>query len=412
METILHIARQPILDKNENIFAYELLYRDASLNANITNDRHATVTVLSNVLNKFGVKNILGKYKAFVKADKKFLMHDVVLCIPKEYFIFALQSDIELSESLEQKITELHNSGYVLAINDTLFTEEILNKFSNILKYISYIKIDINTPKENIEILNNYNIKIIFTKVETYTMYDKAIELNGDYVQGYYFSKPKILKQEKFDPDNIKAINLCNYLMDDSSIEQIVNEFENSHAISLQLLKFVNSGSLKFKNNISSIRQILMTMGKEQLTKWLMLMVYSANDNTGAKIDKSPLMQLMKSRTNLMVEISKQIKDHNIEDFSSKVYLLGVVSLLDTLFNVDSDTILDELNIDSEIKEALNKNDGILSEIYIFAKNLEKFDIKSVEEFCAKYDIKAGSLERLTFEIIQSSNEFENSNVS
>jgi c-di-GMP phosphodiesterase len=90
MHSNLYIARQPILDKYDNIFAYELLYRDSKQSSNIKNDRHATVTVLSNVLNKFGVKNLLGDNKAFVKADKKFLMHDVVFYIPKEHFIFAL----------------------------------------------------------------------------------------------------------------------------------------------------------------------------------------------------------------------------------------------------------------------------------------------------------------------------------
>ncbi|MEA2091747.1 MAG: diguanylate phosphodiesterase, partial [Campylobacterota bacterium] len=138
MNSNLYIARQPILDRYDNIFAYELLYRDSHQRSNIKNDRHATVTVLTNVLNKFGVKNLLGDYKAFVKADKKFLMHDVVFYIPKEYFIFALQANMDISELLEQRIMQLHSMGYALAINDVILTKDILDKFSNILKYISY----------------------------------------------------------------------------------------------------------------------------------------------------------------------------------------------------------------------------------------------------------------------------------
>ena len=45
----------------------------------------------------------------------------------------------------------------------------------------------------------------------------------------------------------------------------------------------------------------------------------------------------------------------------------------------------------------------------MFAKNLEKFDIKAVEDFCDKYNIETEELEKLTFEVIQSANEFENS---
>ena len=110
-----------------------------------------------------------------------------------------------------------------------------------------------------------------------------------------------------------------------------------------------------------------------------------------------------------MVEVSKQIKNSDVNDLSSKVYFVGVVSLLDTLFNVSIEVILDELNIDTEIKDALTDKAGVLGEIYEFAKNLEKFDIKAVEDFCDKYEIKTEELEKLTFDVIQSANEFEHS---
>ncbi len=409
MNSNLYIARQPILDRHDNIFAYELLYRDSYTSSNIKNDRHATVTVLSNTLNKFGVKNLLNGYKAFIKADKKFLMHDVVFYIPKEYFIFSLQANMKLTDSLEKRVVELYRMGYILAINDTIFTQSILDKFSNILKYISYIKVDINTPRENLEILKDIDIKIIFTKVETHEMYDKAIECDAKFVQGYFFSKPKVLEQEKFDPNSLKAVNLCNYIMSDASINEIVKEFENNHAISLQLLKYVNSGAFHFRHNISSIRQILTLMGRTPLTQWLMLMVYSTNGSHNDQNRETPLMQLLKSRTNLMVEVSKQMHDSHAEEFSAKVYLLGVLSLLDTLFHVEMDVVLNELNIDDEIKEALKGDGKKLSEVYMFAKNLENFNIKEVEDFCDKYDIDTDSLEKLTFEVIQNANNFEGS---
>ncbi len=409
MNSSLYIARQPILDKYDNIFAYELLYRDTSKSSNIIKDRHATVTVLSNVLNKFGVKNLLGNHKAFVKADKKFLTHDVVFYIPKEHFIFALQANMELTEVLEQRIVQLYEMGYILAINDVLLTQEVLDRFSNLLKYITYIKVDITTPEEKLEILKNYDVEVIFTKVETREMYEKAIKFNCNYVQGYFFSKPKVLEQEKFDPISLRAINLCNYIMSDASIDEIVDEFENNHAISLQLLKFVNSGSFHFRNKISSVRQILTLMGRTPLTQWLMLMVYSTNSSSSNQDAESPLMQLLKCRTNLMVEVAKQIESSGVKDLSSKVYFVGVVSLLDTLFNVKMDIVLDELSVDIEIKEAVTEHKGLLGEIYMFAKNLETFDIKEVENFCDKYNIETKELEKLTFDVIQSANDFEES---
>ncbi|MCK9491764.1 MAG: HDOD domain-containing protein [Sulfurimonas sp.] len=407
MNPNLYIARQPILCSDESIFAFELLYRDSNKSSKIQDDREATVAVLSNVLNKFGVKNLLGDKKAFIKADKNFLMHEVVFYIPKEYFIFSLQASMNLTDALKERIIELSELGYTLAINDVLLTKEVLKSFNSLLEYITYIKVDINSTEQNLELLKEIATQVIFTKVETHELYDKAKKHHAKLVQGFFFSKPKVLEQEKFDPQSLRAVELCNFMMSDASIDEIVLKFEQNHAISLQLLKYVNSGLFHFRHTISSIRQVLTLMGRTPLTQWLMLMMYSTKTNQSEQESETALMQLLKSRTDLMVETSKQLKDTNVQNLTSKVYFLGVLSLLDALFNANIRRVLDELNIDIEIKDAIIDGKGVLGEILLFAKSLENFDIKEVENFCQKYRINTQVLEDLSLEVIRSANEFE-----
>lgn len=409
MNSNVYIARQPILDTNKELFAYELLYRNSNLKSEIKNDRHATVAVLSNALNKFGIKNLLGQNKAFIKADKKFLMHDVVFTTPKDYFILALQPTMRITPELQDRIILLNSMGYTLAINDVVLNENIFKNLLNILDFITYIKVDIKTPTDNLKVLKDKNIKIIFTKVESHEMYEKAKELNCDYVQGYFFAKPKVLQQKKFNADSLAVIKLCNYIMSDKSIDEIVKEFEKNHDISINLLRFINTATFNFRHKISSIKQILTLMGRTPLTQWLMLMVYSSN-NSDKQDSQSPLMTLVKSRTNLMVEVSKYIEFEDSEKLASEVYFLGVISLMDTLFNVDIHNILDELNIDNDIKVALLNYEGILGEIYKFAKDIENFNIKDIEDFASKHHIEIDKLEKLTFDVIKNANEVEKTN--
>lgn len=406
MEKNLYIARQPILDQNEEVFAYELLYRDEKQTSNIKNDRHATVTVLSNVLNRFGIKSLLGEHKAFIKADKNFLMHEVLYTIPKEHFIFALQSSIKIDKTMREKIEKLHSLGYTLAINDTLLEEEVYENFFPVLDFMSYIKIDIKTPLENLERIKNLDICKICTKVESHELYEKAKKFKCDYIQGYFFSKPKILTQEKFDPSSLDVINIFNKLMSECTIDEIVKEFEKSHTVSIQLLNFINSGNFHFRKKISSIRQVLTLMGKTRLTQWLMFMVYSGYKSDLAARE-TPLVSLVKSRTNLMVKISQIIDKNNTNKLASKTYFTGVISLMDALFNVKLELILNELNIDEEIKEALLFKKGKLGEIYKFALDLELFHIAEIEAFCKKYEIQMEEIETLTLENIKNANGYE-----
>lgn len=406
----LYIARQPILDQNEEIFAYELLYRDEKQTSTIENDRHATVAVLSNVLNRFGIKSLLGEHhKAFIKTDRKFLMHEVFYTIPKEHFIFALQPNMKIDKAIREKIQKLHSLGYIFAINDTLLEEEVYEQFFSIMDLISYIKIDIKTPKENLKRIQNLEQETIFTKVESHELYEKAKKLKGNYIQGYFFSKPKILTQEKFDPSSLDVINIFNKLMSECSIDEIVDEFEKSHTVSIQLLNFINSGNFHFRKKISSIRQVLTLMGKTRLTQWLMFMVYSGYKSDLATQD-TPLVSLLKSRTNLMVKISHIIDEENLQKLWSKTYFTGVISLMDALFNVKIELILNELNVDEDIKEALMFKKGKLGEIYKFALDLEHFRVAEIEAFCTKYNIKMEDIETLTLENIKSANGYEDQN--
>jgi hypothetical protein len=62
------VGRQPILNKNQSIFGYELLFRTVSSStANIADDLRATASVMANTLNDIGFKNIVGEKKGLHK---------------------------------------------------------------------------------------------------------------------------------------------------------------------------------------------------------------------------------------------------------------------------------------------------------------------------------------------------------
>jgi len=267
MSTNIYVLRQPILDANRETFAYELLLRDTRFHSQIQNMSHTTAELLKSALDKFGVKALLGKYKAFIKIDKKFLMHETIYTLPVGKFIFSIDANIEIDDSVVLRVKDLHKKGYILAINDTYINREVMQSLSNILRYISYLKIDIKTEENNLMLLENYKIKKIFTEVESHKMYEKAKSFNYSYLQGYFFSKPKIAQQESFNPVYLKAIELCNLLMSDAKIDKVVSAFEEAPTITLQVLKFINSSYFTFHYHISSLKQVLTLMGREHLTQ-------------------------------------------------------------------------------------------------------------------------------------------------
>ncbi len=390
MANNIYIAKQPILDKDSDVFAYELLYRDTMDTSNIKNRKRATVSVLSSVLNKFGVDNLISNHKAFIKADEEFIMHSVLSTIPKEYFIFSLQFETKPSDKVKKKIAKLHDDGYIFAVNDAILDESIMEIYRDIMEYISYIKVDVNTPRENLSLLDGLDIEVISTKVEDIEKEKKAIEMGSQYLQGFFFCKPSVQKQEKIDPELENIIRLCNKIMQDCSVDELVEEFERSPVVSMQLLKFINSGLFHFRQKLSSIKQVVTLVGKTKLTQWLMLMIYSAPRGEG--IANELLFERVKNRTYIMHEVAKNID----KSIVSNAYFVGVISLMDTLFSVSKRTLMRELNVDRDIKEAILRKDGVLGEIYKFVLALEEFDEKHIDGFVEKYKISKEALEDIT----------------
>ncbi len=63
MHNKVFIARQPILDKNKKLFAYELLFRKKQdeTQISIIDDMEATAQVLDNAINNIGTEKLVGK---------------------------------------------------------------------------------------------------------------------------------------------------------------------------------------------------------------------------------------------------------------------------------------------------------------------------------------------------------------
>jgi EAL and modified HD-GYP domain-containing signal transduction protein len=390
MSSNIYIAKQPILDVNENVFAYELLYRDTKDTTNIKNRKEATVSVLSSVINRFGVNKLLDNHKAFVKADEEFIMHSVMQTIPKDYFVFSLQFEKEIEEKVKKRVQKLHDEGYVFAINDTVLDEDTIKNYKRVLEYISFVKVDIVTPKENLSLLKNLDVEVISTKVEDMDMKKHALDIGANYLQGYFFCKPTVQKEEKFDSKVENIIRLSNKIMKDCSIDELVEEFERSPIVSIQLLKFINSGLFQFRKKLSSIKQVVTLVGKTKLSQWLMLMIYATPQNNSQT--NKLLFDRVKSRAYLMHEIARLIDNSLV----SNAYFVAVISLMDTLFGVSQRAIMHELNVDKDIKDAILKKDGILGEIYSFVLALEQFDTKYIESFVQEHNIQSKTLEELT----------------
>lgn len=407
----VYLARQPILNKDEDICYYEILYRDAQRKSNVNSNIAASASVITNILNKFGTRTLLGDKKAFVKVDEKFLLNDIVFTIPKDFFIFSVFADIQLSEKVVYRLDELHKLGYELAINDSDLNDEFMQKYRGILHQLSFVKINFDVLAsyeiaESIVELHIHKVGVIATKIENIETYELAKSVGCDYFEGYFFAEPVILENAKYEPFQLNVLKLYNLLMQDVNIDEITSEFEKNPEITVQLLQFMNSAAFHFRKKISSLHHVLVLLGRIPLGRWLMLLIYSkAVSKTN---QHSALMLMVINRTYLMEEILKAVEPGVRSNMLGEAYMVGVLSLMDTLFGMRMSDVLDGINVSDSVKDAILNDKGIFGEVYAVVRATESFDVDEVMAFERKYKLENGTIKNLVIKGIEYVNEFEN----
>ncbi|BBG66124.1 predicted signal transduction protein [Hydrogenimonas sp.] len=395
------LGRQPILDEKRRIFAYDLFFRDEKRSAGDAPGRFATVSVLTNVMNRFGVKEILGSYRAFVRVEREFLFNDLILDMPKDIFVFSVLPSMRFDMAIAKRVLELRRRGFQIALNDTVLDEEIMRRVGPLLPYFSYIKIDVDrSPKERFQDLlrrvKAYEPQLIATKVESPQTAQFCEDSGFDKFQGYFFAKPEVLKQQKIDPHYRSVIKAYNLLISNAEAGEIASYLEEHSALSLQLLRYVNSAALSLAREISSIQEVILLLGRHNVAQWLMMIIYA--QSVGGKQGTTPLALMAKNRMELMRGTWKLMYPDASRRELDEAHFVGALSLLDVVMHAPMEKILSEFNISDDIKAALLHRKGKFAHVYMFVESIEKCNQPAIDLFLNHYGIKREDYDRLILE--------------
>ena len=408
----IYLGRQPILDDNSKIRAYEVFYRNSYKKSDIHGDRQASTSVITNILNRFGRKEVLGERRAFVKIDEKFLLSDLIFSVPSQFFVFTLLESIEMSERVVERIQKLYEKNYALVINDMKLDQSKMDKYRVIFDYLSFVKIDFSQSlayglEYLILELKSYDVRVIGTKIENPKSYNMARKVGCDWFQGYFFSKPTILEALIYEPNQMDVLRLYNLLMDGTNLDEITTEFENHPEIIVQLLQFISSGAFHFQSKISSIHHILTLVGRNEVAEWLMLMVYSKA--TSRIKEPFPLMRMIKYRAELMERLLVSVNPEAGSNMIGEAYLVGALSFTGTILNKKMEDFLESIHVSDIVKNALLHESDTLGEVYKAVKHIGDSDSKALVAFEKNYGLKEGSVKELVAKYVEEANKFEDS---
>jgi c-di-GMP-related signal transduction protein len=362
-------ARQPILDAQQAVFGYELLFRNNNHQNiyDLQDGNQATLEILSNAIFYSSFQQMVNNKIGLVNFTRDLLFDDAVLLFSSQSLIVEVLEDVIPDEAVIAACKRLKESGYKIALDD--FIPDDLN--NPLLDLASIVKVDFlktlgSDRKLIADRLLPRNITLLAEKVETENDFREGRSYGYELFQGYFFGKPVIKTGKQFAPSQIMGMRIlqavfkspCNY-------DELCSIISSDVSLSYKMLKMVNSPFFGFQKEISSIRHSITLMGYAGMKRFVSLLVIS--NTSGPTNTELAIIGLARAR------IAEQIAPYiGLEEEKGSLFLTGLFSLLDALLECSMNDILKELPIASEIKDALtgtpNKFKNALDAIVAYEK--------------------------------------------
>lgn len=366
-----YAARQPILDREKKLFAYELLFRDSITNVfpDIDGDVATSKMVEASQFN-MGISDFTGNKPAFINFTLETLAQGYPEMLANNEVVVEILETVKPGKKLLALCKDLFEKGYTLALDDY----EHQSVWAHFFPYIKIIKVDvlasdlaeINKVKESI--INFPHIKLLAEKVETYEQYNQALDLGFEYFQGFFFSKPEMVKTKNLSPSQMAMAELLyETSKPDLDLAAITSVFERDVSLSYKLLRYANSPLFKRGSEISTIKQALVILGSGELKRFIGLMFA-----TNANPDKpTELIKIAMARAKFCELIAHEVKSP-ID--VSIAFLTGLLSMIDAILDESIENVLEKLPLAQEIKDTLLLKKGVLAALIKLVELIEHAD--------------------------------------
>jgi len=370
----VHIGRQPIFDRNNAIFGYELLFRQSSANHFVPmDDDLATAELIYNSFLVFGIDNLTDGAMAFINFSKSLVQSDFINLLPSDRIVVEILEREKATQATIDACQKFRSKGYILAVDDFVLDQDNLP----LLDIIDIVKVEFGSVslENQSALIRKYRNKARFLaeKIETREQYASAIELGYQLFQGYFFSRPSVLNSKDIGIINTNLIRIIEELnLPDPSHRKISEIIEIDLGLSYKLLRLVNSAYVSPRYEISSIHQALNLLGTREVYQWISLMMLKDFQNSeNAEMVKQSLI-----RAKLMSLLCNGIS-HRATVFD--YFFTGIFSLMDVILNRSLVDILKGLPLTDAVKKALLGEENEIREMLNYIINFEMGDWGKLE---------------------------------
>jgi len=338
------LARQPILNKDEKVLGYELLFRENPAEDRFNSDFEGGTRSVIDTLNVMGLDVVCDGRLAFINCTHDMLLKDFFLLLPAEKTVIEIQETVPADDPAVAACDRLKLAGYQIALDNFVPGDprEIL------LPYADYLKVDIRrATQQQCAALARYGGKycLLAEKVETRLQFITAVKDGFTLFQGYFFRHPERMRARHIPANQASQLRLLKAVsapeVDMDAVEELIKQ---DASLCYRLLRYLNSPMLGMSNTVQSVRHGITLLGERELVRWIRMATTLIMGQE--KCSDLVLASLVRAR---FCELLAPKVNHG----SCDLFLIGMFSLMDAILEVPMGVVIEGLAFDVETRTEL-----------------------------------------------------------
>jgi c-di-GMP-related signal transduction protein len=393
----VYLARQPIFTRKKEISGYELLFRGGMENCfpGIDGDS-ATSQLLSNTFFNSSIEQITDGKRAFINFTRELLVRKIPLLFPAQVTTVEILENVTPDKHVIECCSELAGMGYMLALDD--FSD--VAGIEPLIELSQIIKIDfmLSTKEQIHDYAKRFLSKgkrILAEKVETLEEFDEALQMGFTLFQGYFFSKPQIIRGTDVPALKINLLNImAETRKEDYHVDKLKKLVERDVGISYKLLRYLNSPFFRRTQEITSIGHAISMLGEKGIRSFLSVIILAemSQDKPGELLKSS----IIRARICELLGLQNGSRRPD----PSVLFTLGLFSHIDAILDTSMESIMKKMPLAADIKKTLLGEKNVLSDYLDLATSYQQASWDNVNSLAGSLQIDHDKLPKIYFDAL------------
>jgi len=364
----------PFFDSHMAVHAYRMMTHDGDKLMGAAEDfRMLGGELLApalEFLRSVGTEPFAGSNDFFVPISKYQLLigMPISIQIPPTNLVCIIERDTLTDNAAYAKLGILKRRGYRLAVEGiprAISMDTAIKVFDYVL--LSYTSEEFN---EDFKEIRQYifKTKLVITDVPDVESFNKYSGARGVLLSGDFYSQPITKGAAEISPIKMNALQLLGQINNaDMDLGETADTIERDPALSVSLLRFLNSMNPDRSRNIDSIRNAVAILGQNEVKRWSTVAIsVGIGEDRPSEITRLSLLRA-KFAENLAPAFDMMLK-------SGSLFIAGLFSLLDVILQMPLQDAFDEVAVDTEISDALLNRMGRIYEVMSLIFAYERAD--------------------------------------